>query len=397
MLIILLAFLTSVAGAESPNPPRAGHYEARGTVSYFTTGSNYTSDGSQDLFNGGEFTNWTGELSFTYDWRPDWRFSGGVNGGYSESDDGFFTRSNSGANEVFASAQKWFESGPLDIAPQADFIFPLWRVDEGGDDALIGEGAMRLRAGSWAFWPRGTFKPFGYLGFEYRDEGRAFLLPYSVGVKLKVSQFWIQGEYRGFETIVDDSDTDNQAVRDVYLNRVNGGSYRFYSINPAASEFAAEAGTRLGDFGLFAGFAITVNGKNAADGYTGYGGISWSPTGHRRRDDDDGFNIRGERYDESLFHEQRNDGSQFIEDPNFKEPKTEAVTPDEPVDSQPVVPPDAPAAPEPPPKPVDVQVELKRVPPKRKKPAVKKPKRVKKKKNVDKMLNDAEKFLEKGG
>jgi len=384
MLMLLIAFFSLQCFAESPNPPRAGRYEARGTFSYYTTDTNYTSTGASALVGNGSFTNMAGEAAFIYDWQPDWRFSGGLNFSWVESDDSNFVRNNSGVNEVFVSGQKWYEMGPFDIVPQGDFVFPLWRASDSSDEALIGEGAMRLRGGSWLFWPQGTYKPFGYLGFEYRDGGRSFLLPYSLGVKFKVSQFWIQGEYRGSESIVDDADSDNEVIRENFLNRVNAGSMRFYSINPSSSEVAFGGGTQFGPWGIFAGFAITVNGNNAADGWTGYGGLSYSPAVITPGRHDDGFNIRRERYDETLFNEQRQDSEepQFIEDPDFKEA---APTPSRKRQQRP-----PPAIT--PSQPVDIQLELRRVPPKKKKSPPKAPKRDK---NLDKMMNEAEKALEK--
>ncbi len=388
MLMLLIGFLTSYAFAESPNPPRAGRIEGRATFSYYNSDANYSSTGASALAPNGSLTLMQGDFTAIYDWQPDWRFAAGLNGGFVESDDGFYTRSNSGVNEVFVSAQKWYESGPFDIAPQGDFIFPLWRPDTGNDEALLGEGAMRLRGGAWGFWPLGTYKPFAYLGFEYRDGGRAFLLPYEAGIKFKFPVFWLQASFRGYETIVEDADTDNQVVREAYLKQVNGGSLRFYSVNPSGSEVSAEAGTQFGSWGLFAGFAITVNGNNSADGYTGYGGLSWTPMPSKKQDD--GFSIRKERFDEDLFRDE-NKQPEFVEDPNFQEPAARRRSDppaEEPAADEPVAtPPPARATRS---KPVEMQLQLRRVPPKKKK----KPARKRSNKKLDSMMNDAESALE---
>jgi len=387
----LLVFACPRGHAESPNPPRAGRIEGRATYSYFSTESNYSARGASGLVRNGSLTHMQGDFTATYDWQPDWRFAAGFNVAWVESDDGLFTRSNSGLNEGFASVQKWYESGPFDIAPQGDFVFPFWRVDEASDEALIGEGVMRLRAGSWFFWPLGTYKPFGYLGFEYRDGGRSFLLPYEVGIKFKLPMFWIQGSFRGFESVMDDADVDNQLIRENYLKKVNAGSLRFYPVNPSASEVSAEAGTQFGSWGAHVGFAITVNGNNFSDGWTGYGGISWSPAPASRKHDD-GFSIRKERYDEDLFDGGGRKDPEFIEDPDFQEPVRPRATPP-PAEEAPMAPPLIPTDLDPgSSQPVEMQLELRRVPPKKKKP-VRKPK-PKRNTNLDKMMNDAESALE---
>jgi hypothetical protein len=380
MLMLFIAFFSSLVFAESPNPPRAGRYEGRFTYSYFNTDSNYSSTGNTALVRDGTFTQMQGDFLATYDWQPDWRFSAGFNAAWAESYDGLFTRNNSAMNEIFASAQKWYESGPFDIAPQGDFIFPLWRPDEGADDVLIGEGAMRIRGGAWGFWPLGTYKPFAYLGFEYRDGGRSFLLPYEIGVKFKLPMFWIQGSFRGYESVVDDADSDNQVIREAYLKTVNAGSLKFYSVNPSGSEAVIEAGTNFGAWGVHGGFAITVNGNNSADGWTAYGGMSWSPVLSSKKNDD-GFSIRKERYDEELFEDRQSPNPQFVEDPGFTE---------QPVEDPTVPPPSEPPPEAAPSKPVEMSVELHRVPPKKKK----KPVRKKRNKKLDTMMNDAEDALE---
>lgn len=385
-MLMYLAALFITAHAESPNPPLAGKWEARAIYSYFKTEGNYSSTGNTALVRNGVYSQMQGDLMAIYDWQPDWRFTVGANAAYAESDDGVYTRNNSGLNEGYLSAQKWYESGPFDIAPQGDFYFPFWRPDEANDEVLVGEGGMRLRGGAWGFWPLGTYKPFAYLGFEYRDGGRAFLLPYEAGIKFKFPRFWLQASFRGFETVVDDSNTDNQIVRESYLRTVNAGSLKFYSINPSGSEAAAEAGATFGQIGVLAGFAISVNGNNSADGWTAYGGLSWTPVIVSKKHDD-GFSIRKERYDEDLFDGERTSIPQFVEDPG-----NNGAPPPDP-NAEP--PPDDPTMPPPPPeaapsKPVEMSVELRRVAPKKKK----KPVRKKRNQNIDKLMDDAESSLE---
>lgn len=396
LLSVLLAACIS-SFAEVPTSPRAGRTELRGTAAYFSSSANYTAGGgsSEELLNGGELTSVMGEFIFSYDWKPDWRFYGGATAGYVETSDGTFTRSNSGLNEILAGAQNWYELGRLDLAVQGDFVYPFFKIDEESDEAFLGEGAMRLRGGAWAIYPMGAMKPFGYMGFEYRDGGRSFLVPYSVGLKYKLGKIWVQGEYRGYETVVDDADTDNRVDRDVILGDVNGGSYRFYSINPAVSEFALEAGIRLGSITLLGGVAMTVNGSSAADGWTAMAGLAFSPTDvSRGKVVEDDFDIRSERFDESVFENERapetkkSEEPQFREDPSFVEPS-------------PVAPPETNPTPAPAPKPrkspkqqamdeaqdVEMQIQLQQIPAKKKK-------KRKKSKNVDKLLNDVEKSLE---
>jgi hypothetical protein len=365
--------------------------------------ANYAAGGgsSEDLPNGGQIANVTVDGMYLYDWKPDWRIYGGANFSYIETDDGTFTRSNSGISDVLVGAQNWYDMGPLDVAIQGDFFYPVYQPDENGDEAVLGEGAMRLRGGGWMIYPMGALKPFGYLGFEYRNGGRSYLLPYSVGAKYRIGKMWVQGEYRGYETIVDDADTENRADRDLFLRQVNGGSYRYYSINPALSELAVEVGMRFGALKVFGGLNMTVNGSSSAAGWGGMVGLSYSPSdaGSGSRDD---FDIRDESYDESLFNNEKESSDtekfqepQFREDPNFVEPPVTAPPPEQleqrrvhkaaPKPAKPLKSPKQQAIEDA--QDVEMQIELQHVKPKKKK---------KKKKNVDKLLKETEKMLEGG-
>jgi len=367
MLTLLSVLLTTsfYAAAEVPSTPRRGQSELRGALSYFTSTSNFAVDGggSEEVQSGGEYSQRLGEFTYTYDLRADWRILGGFSAASAESSDASFSRSNSGLNEIYGGAQKWYEIEKFDFVARGDFVYPLFKVEEGGDDALLGEGALRASGSALLIYPWGGLKPFAHLGFEYRDGGRSFLLPYGVGLKFRSGRFWLQGEYRGYESVVDDADTENRMDREVYLGQVNGGSFRYYSVNPSASEIAVEAGARFGAFGVFGGVAMTVLGSSSADGLSAMVGLSYRPNFSRSVDtgrEPEPFDIRNERYDESLF-----------EEPSAPKPPTAVIQ--KPQD-------------------VEVQLQLKHVPPKKKNNAKIKKQNAKK---LDKLMKDTENSLEK--
>lgn len=288
--------------AQAPSAPRENRYEIRGEFSYFTSESNYGS-GAQ-VPDDGSFTNALTSTQVLFDLNPDLRLYGGAVYGWTEADDGYESRTHSGFSEVSLGTQYWFRLPLVYLVPQGDFTAPTFRVDEYSDDPLIGEGAMKVRAGGWAIFRLGLVRPFVYAGFEYRDEGRSHLLPYRVGLQFKQKMFWLQGEYRGHQTVMDDENSDLRQDRDLYLHQVNGGSYRYYAINPSVGEGAVEAGLQVGSFGVKAGFAMTATGDNAAEGWTALVGVSFSPTpAPVERREDEGFEFKTEDYDKSLFKE----------------------------------------------------------------------------------------------
>jgi hypothetical protein len=165
--------------------------------------------------------------------------------------------------------------------------------------------------------------------------------------------------------------TENRPLRDAFASTVNGGSFRYYSVNPSLMEFAAEAGFRYGQFGAFAGFSVAMNGESSADGMTVMGGLTFSPqfspSEPAQQETKDRFNIRDENYDENLFE---------------GDSQPEADRPAPPPRAKPAPPVEAPAAP----KQVDMQFEVKQV---------KKMKKPRTSKKVEKALDDAESILEK--
>ncbi len=269
------------ATAQVPAPPSGLDYRVDASVTYFTSQTNYTAGGgaTQDLRNGGSFTDIIGKALYTQDLNKTQRVYGGATYSQTESSDGTITRANNGINEILAGGQWWFRMGQYRLVGAGDFVYPMYRVDRGGDDVPLGEGAMKIRLGGWFIYPMGQLTPFGYLSYEYRDEGRSHAVPYAVGAHYKMGNLWLQGEYRGYEKLFDNADTENRASRDVFLQRVSGGSYRYYAINPAMSEFAASVGYTFGTISAYGEGSYMVNGSSVADGMTFMLGLAYTPAG----------------------------------------------------------------------------------------------------------------------
>src|SRR6185312_7010579 len=84
------------------------------------------------------------------------------------------------------------------------------------------------------------------------------------------------------------------------------GSYEFFALNPNQAEFAGVAGFRFQQFGIYAGAAKTVFGKNSADDWTFMAGLTYNGSTHERpgRLKDADFQQDKEHYDPKLFQEQ---------------------------------------------------------------------------------------------
>lgn len=399
MLTLFLHLITMgfSATAQVPQAPGGLDFRVDANLTYFSSQANFLPGGGsrEDLRNGGYFTDIIGKLQYTQDLNKSQRVYGGFTFSQTESYDGTNTRSNNGFNEILAGGQMWFRMGSYNLVGSADLVYPLYRVDRNADDVPLGEGAMKIRGGGWFLYPMGQFTPFVNLGYEYRDEGRSHAIPYSVGAYYQVARsMWLQGEYRGYEKLFDNADTENRSTRDLYLQRVSGGSYRYYALNPAMSELAASVGYSFGTITVSGEAAYMVNGASVADGMTFTIGLAYVPGGTIR---DSGY-----EEDEEVFNPNRR--------PRREEPIEDRLPPDddgfmaEPDPRLP--PPPEPARPRPTEAPAaapsrssggsDVQLEMRRAAPKKKVAPKPKPKpRPKSKKDkIDKMLQNTEKTLQ---
>ncbi|NJL23930.1 MAG: hypothetical protein HC902_01230, partial [Calothrix sp. SM1_5_4] len=208
-LLLTLPLLTSLvvastALAERPRAPRRGSFGLSAGLNYFDSAANYSDGGgSAELPAGASFTEFQGLFEGNYDFSDNWRTSAGMTYNQVDTSNGVLDRSNGVINELWLGGQYWFRARSFALVPDALFAYPMFRVDEGGDDALAGEGAMRFRAGSWAIFRLFALQPFAYLGLEYRDAGRSSLLPYAAGLYFKPTLWWIQGSFRGYESVTD--------------------------------------------------------------------------------------------------------------------------------------------------------------------------------------------------
>ena len=309
MLTLFLTFLASLSlshAAESPTAPVRGAYRVDGDLNYFTTTGNYASGGAPQSLAAGAYLHlmqFQGQGS--YDWSPEMRFYGGADGAWIQTSDGSFSRTNSGLSDIYAGGQYWARLGSVRLVPEASLLYPIFKVDESSDSAMLGEGTTNIQVGSWGIWNFGPWNPFVYVGYAYRDSNRANLIPYTLGVKYANSRWWAQGEFRGFETIQEDGDTSTRGHRNLTIAHVDGGSFRFYSVNPAVGEVVAQVGYNFGVIGIRGGFAMTVHGSNYANGTTFFGGLSFTPGPRRTSAPRDSFSepVMIRKSTEDLFDE----------------------------------------------------------------------------------------------
>jgi hypothetical protein len=322
-LLLLSSFLgaiawTSSAQAQSPLFDEVGRnfrgrqWEFALQTNYFQATANYTPGGGQytSLVSGSSYNLMT--FDFGTRWIPvnRWGIYASTQVGNAESKDLIDTRRNSTFTQaVVGSDYLWISNKRWELYPDFALTFPIERVDANRDEVLNHEGALELatRFVGRARW--GSFEPFAFLGYTYRDEDRASLLPYGVGAEFQFSSWALGGELRGYQSATRDRSSVTNVQRAAMAAR-NGGALKFNSTDPALMEtnfWLKGSLMEAVDFKLGGGTSIT--GTNMAAGWNVFVALSYAfaeaPSGRTYSPPKRG---RSHQEDAERFEEEINDG-----------------------------------------------------------------------------------------
>ena len=255
-----------------------------GQFSFFTQYKTFNTTSNFDA-TGGSFTRLDPGKSYShslmsfkmqYDFSTSLTSYGGFNYSTAESNDGSFTRSNSSLSGFEGGIQYKALKVPFLIVPQIHFVLPFDTIKGEGssDKVLTSEGVIEVEAGSWFQKKLWILYNYAYLGLDYRSDGRSALGKYKVGTYTRLRSIYLGTEVDGFNSITDDSSTDNPAYKTWYTDLVNGGSLTFYSVNPNLLNATVWGGFIVSDNYLFKiGYTQALNGKSHARGNTFFVGL----------------------------------------------------------------------------------------------------------------------------
>lgn len=204
----------------------------KSTENFNNTGNTAT------LTNGGSFLNLTNKISFVNRRRKDWHIYGGTDINYSQSNLGVEQRTNSKINSFHFGSNFNKVYKKVEFVPIAEATLAFTKVDSSNDETLIGDGASVLKLGTWVKTKYKSFLPYAYAGIDYKTDDLAspYYLILGSAWPLRHSLLFIELNYinnwRG------DSYANQPNSRWNLINRVNGGSYYFYSVNPTHTDFA---------------------------------------------------------------------------------------------------------------------------------------------------------------
>lgn len=235
---------------------------------YFRSEANYpSSGGTQNLNSGNYFQTLDFNFGTRYMPRQTWSFFAGGKVTNSESKDSLATRANSSLSEASVGLDFLMYSDLFQLVPEVVAVVPFSKVDPTSDAVMNSEGVFEVRSRLIAQKDFGGWRGYGWLGFNYRGEGRSFLMPWGIGVQIKSNRFRWGGELFGYQSIADDTNKDS-VTRTSYINGVNAGSFRFYSVNPSLMDTQAYATWLMSPkWSLRAQGGLTLMGSNAAAGF----------------------------------------------------------------------------------------------------------------------------------
>ncbi len=213
-----------------------GQFQVGTGFRYLKSDSNYASFGSETVLNGANrsYTAMDLDLSARYVLMDRWGLHTNIVMANAETTNLDATRKNSVLSSISAGTDILFLYGSHFLWGDINATMPIDKYDKSIDNPLTSDGVMSLSTSLNYLKPFRNWSFEAGLGFKYRLEGRSALLPYSLGASYHFGKWYVGGGFSGFQSVIDDADTDSQSVRNSTLNRANGGSMLYSSINPSA-------------------------------------------------------------------------------------------------------------------------------------------------------------------
>ncbi|MFK8138230.1 MAG: hypothetical protein AB8E15_07725 [Bdellovibrionales bacterium] len=290
---------------------------------YFNTTQNFDTEGNiDDLFTGQYFTHMRFNGDFIYRYNRYLNFIGSLEGAYGESFRGTDTRTNFNITN-FAGGAEYILSLGKSSAVALGFIQNITpnAVDVNTDQVILSDGVMdsNLYFDLYTSIQRFGLRVKG--GYHARDDGTANLGRFLGEIQYRYLPFIVGLGYEGIISATDDQFVNSPISRTTVTDRVNGGSFKFYNVNPKLSE--------INLWGLYSqspslafqvGLKHTIEGRSSAAGSTIYFNLFYSSknnsyqtefirlASHGKTEEGE-FKINPTQYEEEQY---------FVPDPNKK-------------------------------------------------------------------------------
>ncbi len=245
-------------------------FEISGGATYFETSANFNDVGTNvNLVSSNKYTLLDMFLESRYVFKDFWSVRAKAHISNAESKSTDFNRANSTLNSIEAGADWMVYRGFMDVVPELTIRYSLDEISSTQDSVVTNEGIMEVTAMLKAQNNYQWFSYYAGAGYDFRS-GRSGIMPWYLGGGLQWKHSFLGLELNGFQTVTDDPDRgSNEAARNTLNQRVNAGSYKFYSVNPSHIQVQANL-----DIGFSSGFimksyvANSISGQNYANGLT---------------------------------------------------------------------------------------------------------------------------------
>lgn len=241
-IVAATLFLFQVsANAKIYGPKR---YDAIGLLTYASADLYYTTENfdanskATGLNSDNNFMVLDMPFGLRYNVQPTWAIEAELKATYAKSKSSLLytggERTNSEIHEARFATDLLIETNAFDLIPEFELVVPFKKIDPGTDTVMIGEGVQTITGKLHLQTEFGQGDFFSYIGYQKRDQGRSDLVPWSIGMGWNNAGSLLGGRFFGFQSISDDKDKNFRLIREALNNKVNGGSLRYYSVNPSS-------------------------------------------------------------------------------------------------------------------------------------------------------------------
>lgn len=263
---------TNIFAAKPYQIFKEGQFDLDIETQYYKSTANFDADGNKiDLVTGNYYQTIDFSSSIRWGFTDDLGFKAGFNVGNAESSNFVATRTNSLFNRIDVGADYMLlDTSTFQMFIELMYSHLLEKVSQTGDQVLTSNGASEIKPTLYARMDFDDFYPYAYIGANRRSEGLSTLFTYGGGGEFRFENFGLGAGINGFTSVTDDQYTHQALIRDNVTTNVNGGSKKYFSINPSSLSSELFMNFAIVDEAFIKLYAIyDVAGSNMSQGLGG--------------------------------------------------------------------------------------------------------------------------------
>ncbi len=217
---------------------KEGQFDLDIEAQYYKSTANFDANGKKiDLATGNYLQIINFSSAVRWGFSDDLGFKVGFNVGNAESSNFLATRTNSVFNRIDIGADYLLlDYSTFQMFVELQYSHSLEKITPTTDQVLSSDGASEIKPTLYGRMDFDGFYPFAYIGANVRGEGLSTLMTYGGGGEFRFESLGLGAAVNGFTSVKDDKHTNQAIIRDNVLTAVNGGSKKYFSINPSSVE-----------------------------------------------------------------------------------------------------------------------------------------------------------------